>query len=72
MKYLVLSAATVLAALSAPAAAQDRTGDIQVKLLGTAVLPDGSIDAVNRDDVGLPAGTDTAANDNYVPTLPVE
>ena len=72
MKYLILSAATVLAALSAPAAAQDRTGDIQVKLLGTAVLPDGSIDAVNRDDVGLPAGTDTAANDNYVPTLAVE
>ena len=72
MKYLILSAATVLAALSAPAAAQDPTGDIQVKLLGTAVLPDGSIDAVNRDDVGLPAGTDTAANDNYVPTLAVE
>ncbi|VVT20928.1 OmpW/AlkL family protein [Erythrobacter sp. EC-HK427] len=72
MKYLILSAATVLAALSAPAAAQDRAGDIQVKLLGTAVLPDGSIDAVNRDDVGLPTGTDTAANDNYVPTLAVE
>ena len=72
MKYLVLSAVTALAALSAPAAAQDRAGEFQIKLLGTAVLPDGSIDTVNRDDVGLPVGTDTEANDNYVPTLAVE
>ncbi|MBV7259067.1 OmpW/AlkL family protein [Erythrobacter crassostreae] len=60
-----------IAAMASPASAQE-AGDVQIKLLGTAVLPDGEIDAVNVDLVGLPAGTDTAANDNYVPTVAVE
>ena len=60
-----------LAAVAAPASAQD-AGDIQVKVLGTAVLPDGEIDQVNFDLVGLPAGTQTEANDNFVPTLAIE
>lgn len=72
MKYLVLSALTALAVTTVPAAAQDRAGSVQVKVFGTAVLPDGGIEAVNRDDVGLPAGTDTEANDNYVPTIAIE
>jgi outer membrane protein len=66
---VALAAAAGLAAL--PAAAQE-AGDIQVKVLGTAVLPDGEIDQVNLDLVGLPAGTQTEANDNVVPTVAIE
>ncbi|QIQ88031.1 MAG: outer membrane beta-barrel protein [Erythrobacter sp.] len=70
---MITGAALALAAT--PAAAQDsndRAGDIQFKLLGTAVLPDGEIDQVNVDIVGLPANTQTAASDNFVPTIAVE
>jgi len=66
---IAIAAAAGLAAL--PAAAQE-AGDIQVKVLATAVLPDGEIDQVNLDLVGLPAGTQTEANDNVVPTAAVE
>lgn len=60
-----------LACLAAPAAAQE-AGDIQIKVLGTAVLPDGEIDRVLLDDVGLPAGTQTEASANVVPTVAIE
>ncbi len=66
---VAIAAAAGLAAL--PAAAQE-AGDIQVKVLATAVLPDGEIDQVNLDLVGLPAGTQTEANDNVVPTVAIE
>lgn len=72
MKYLIATACAGIALASAPAAAQDRAGDVQVKLVGTAVLPDGEIDQVNVDLVGLPAGTDTKASDNVVPTVAIE
>lgn len=77
MKNLLLQslgAAAVVAAagLVSPAAAEDGEGKFQVKLLATAVLPDGKIDKVNTDLVGLPAGTQTRANDNYVPTVAIE
>ena len=58
--------------LATPAAAQEEQGNIQVKLLGTVVMPDGAITSVNVDTVGLPADTQTEANDNFVPTLAVE
>ncbi len=59
------------ALLSQPAlAAAD--GKLQIKVLGTAVLPDGKIDKVKVDKVGLPAGTQTKANDNVVPTVAIE
>ncbi len=64
-----LAAATSLAA--SPAVARE-AGDLQVKLFATAVLPDGEIDSVNLDLVGLPAGTQTEANDNVVPTIAIE
>lgn len=66
---LGLAAVTML---SSPAMAQDRAGSIQVKVLGTAVLPDGEIEEVVVDDFGLPQGTETAANNNFVPTIAVE
>lgn len=73
MKILLAAATASLAMLASPAAAQDnRAGDVQVKLLGTGVLPDGKIDEVNLDIVGLPADTQTKANDNFVPTVAIE
>ena len=72
MKYILASAGAALALVASPAMAQDRAGGVQLKVVGTAVLPDGEIDAVNVDLVGLPAGTDTEASDNYVPTVAVE
>lgn len=68
MSVLAITAMTA----GAPAMAQERQGNLQFKLLATGVLPDGEIDEVNVDLVGLPAGTDTEANDNYVPTIAVE
>lgn len=57
--------------LASPATAQD-AGNLQVKILGTGVLPDGKIDRIDLDLVGLPAGTQTKANDNVVPTVAIE
>ena len=59
-------------AFSAPAQAADGEGKWQIKLLGTAVLPDGKITKVDEDLVGLPATLQTKANDNYVPTIAIE
>ncbi|MEZ5742404.1 MAG: OmpW family outer membrane protein [Sphingomonadaceae bacterium] len=75
MKSHILFASAAAAALlvsPAQAEAQDRAGSIQVKLLGTGVLPDGKIKKVQTDIVGLPADTQTEANDNVVPTVAIE
>lgn len=75
--FIALAAAT---AISTPALAGSTDGKIQVKVLGTAVLPNGEIDKIKYIDSGL-AGTfseigvntvDAKANDNVVPTLAVE
>ena len=71
MKYHLAIACAGIALATSPLAAQE-AGDVQLKVLGTAVLPDGEIDSVNVDLVGLPAGTDTEANDNFVPTIAAE
>ena len=52
--------------------AAERAGTVQAKLFATGVLPDGKITSIDTDIVGLPANTQTAANDNFVPTLAVE
>ena len=57
---------------AAPAHAQNSDGKVQVKLLGSYVIPDGKITAVNEDIVGLPDTLQTEANENFVPTLAVE
>ena len=63
-------------AAGAPAHAANPEGRIQIKLLGTAVLPDGGIDKVKfaapAVAAALPADPDTRANDNVVPTLAIE
>lgn len=71
-KFLSVTAFVVPALMAAPVMAQDTTGPWQIKVLGTAVLPDGEINSVEFDTVGLPATTQTRANDNYVPTLAIE
>jgi outer membrane protein len=69
-------AAALLALLGSVAVAQPALaaadGKLQIKVLGTAVLPDGKIEKVKKDLVGLPAGTQTKANDNVVPTVAIE
>lgn len=75
MKTLLMLGGAALALAATPAMAQDsddRTGDIQIKLLGTYVAPDGKITDINVNLPGLPATTQTKANDNVVPTLAVE
>lgn len=61
-----------LGATPALAQEEDRTGSIQVKVLGTAVLPDGAITNVEIDDFGLPAGSQSEASDNITPTVAIE
>lgn len=70
-KSIMLAAAAGAAVFASPAMAQE-AGDIQLKVVGTLVAPDGSISDVEVDNVPLPAGTDTAANDNFVPTIAIE
>ena len=72
MKRILASLLIGTAVLAAPAAAQEAKGSVQIKVLGTAVLPDGKITDVKTDNFGLPANTQTEANDNYVPTLAIE
>lgn len=71
-KTMLLAAVTAAATLSTPALAGNPEGKLQVKVLATGVLPDGKISKVHKDLIGLPAGSQTKANDNVVPTLAVE
>lgn len=73
MKKLIVSAllgATAMIAAT-PAYAGSNDGKVQVKLLATGVLPDGKITALENNVIGLPAGSQTSANDNVVPTLAI-
>lgn len=69
-RYFALTA--LAAALAVPGQAAAKSGDIQFKLLATYVAPDGKIDDVKLDLIGLPAGTQTKADDNVVPTVAIE
>lgn len=60
------------AALVVPGQVAAKTGDVQLKLLGTLVAPDGKLKDVELDRIGLPAGTRTKANDNVIPTIAIE
>lgn len=73
MKKLTIAAALAAATmLASPAMAGNADGKIQVKVLATGVLPDGKITALENNAIGLPAGSQTYANDNVVPTVAVE
>lgn len=69
---LSLSALAALLVGATPVLAQD-AGDVQVKVLGSFVLTDGDLrDASGPLASALPAGIDTKADDNFVPTIAVE
>jgi outer membrane protein len=71
--HKVSAAMALLASFGFAASAQAaEAGDVQVKLLGTAVLADGKITDVTNNALGVSANTQTEANDNYVPTLAIE
>lgn len=70
--HLLTCLAAVSLAMPVTAHAEGTEGKVQVKLLATGVLPDGGIDTVLVDKIGVPAGTETKANDNWVPTVAVE
>ena len=73
MRIIIAAAAlAAVSVLSTPAQAEEHQGKWQVKLLGSAVLPDGKITRVDEDAVGLPGTLQTKANDNYVPTVAIE
>jgi outer membrane protein len=74
MKRVCMSIVAALAAgVSVPAVAQDdRAGSVQIKGFATAVFADAKITDVKQDDFGLPAGTQSAANDNVTPTIAIE
>ncbi|GGD49912.1 OmpW/AlkL family protein [Croceicoccus pelagius] len=83
MNKFALAASAVMAAAMLPAAAHAGSpdGKIQVKLLGTGVLPDGGLKEVKYVDPALldvlltvspTADFDTKANDNVVPTIAIE
>ncbi len=75
MKTILMLGGAALALAATPAMAQtdtDRAGDVQIKVLATAVLPDGKITDINVNLPRLPATLQTKANDNVVPTLAIE
>jgi outer membrane protein len=76
-KTIALSAAAVaMACWQQPVLARDNAARWQVKLLGSAVLPDGKLDkvkfAVPSVAGALPSNVETKADDNFVPTVAVE
>lgn len=64
--------ATALTLAAGPAAHAQDAGKIQVKLLGTVVLPDGKITEVRQQPGTILNGSNTEADDNVVPTLAIE
>jgi len=71
-KSILSFACLATVALAAPAHAGNPDGNIQIKVLGTGVLPDGKITSVVTDKIGLPAQSQTRANDRIVPTIAAE
>nr|WP_137676428.1 OmpW family outer membrane protein [Parerythrobacter lutipelagi] len=69
---ILMLAAGACAVATVPAQAAEREGSVQVKAFVTGVLPDGKIKTVEVDTIGLPANTQTRANDNVVPTIAIE
>ena len=72
LKTSLAAAAAAVTMFASPALAGSNDGKIQIKVLATAVLPDGKITAKPVDLVPLPATTQTAASDSYVPTVAIE
>lgn len=73
LKYFAAASAVAASfALTAPAFAGSADGKLQVKVLGTGVLPDGKITQIVTNGIGAPANSDAQASNSVVPTLAVE
>lgn len=72
MKKQHLSLIALAAAAAIPGQAAAKAGDVQFKIFVTYVAPDGKISDVKLDRIGLPAGTQTKADDNVTPTVAIE
>ena len=76
--FAILAATAASLAMAGTAhagtASSGAEGKLQVKLLGTAVLPDGKVKSVKDNTAGfVPAAVaETKANDNFVPTVAIE
>lgn len=64
--------AAMIAVVATPAWAAEDEGRWQIKVLATGVLPDGKIAEVKSNALGIPAASQTKANDNVVPTVAIE
>lgn len=75
-KILSLAPVAAFMMAGAPAFAQNsgpEAGDIQIKVMGSFVLPDGDLRSASGTLASsLPTGFDTKADDNFVPTLAAE
>lgn len=72
MTRAFLTLAAAMAVTAVPGMAYAEAGDIQFKLFATLVAPDGKITEIKNNAVGLPAGSQTRANDNVTPTVAIE
>ncbi|MBA3941294.1 MAG: hypothetical protein C0520_08805 [Sphingopyxis sp.] len=72
MKTKALPLVALAASLAFPGQAPAKEGDVRFKLLATYVAPDGKITDVKTDLIGLPAGTQSKADDNVTPTVAIE
>jgi outer membrane protein len=75
MRYRTIALAPLLAvgaAIASTSAVAQEAGDIQIRALATAILPDGAITEVNTDLIGVPIGTQTEASDSVVPTVAID
>lgn len=72
MKFQHIPLAALALASVLPGQAMAQSGEVHFKVLATLVAPDGKIEDVKLDRIGLPAGTQTKANDNIIPTVAIE
>ncbi|MBJ7499170.1 MAG: OmpW family protein [Sphingopyxis sp.] len=72
MKTNALPLIALVAAFALPGQAAAKAGEVHFKLLATYVAPDGKITDVKTDLIGLPAGTQSKADDNVTPTVAIE
>lgn len=72
MRTVLMMGAAIAAAAATPAFAGEGEGHWQVKVLATGVLPDGKIVELKKNAVGIPATSQTKADDNVVPTVAIE
>lgn len=70
LSYVPLAALAL--GLAIPGQAMAQSGEVHFKVLATLVAPDGKIQDVKLDRIGLPPGTQTKANDNVIPTVAIE